>query len=90
MGDPLEQGKLLLDKIRTFVRILRNSPSEIVTATLAALFFLAATAVLGNEFIKAILPPSTLQLLRIGFFAISGCLALWTVFQSLRLLSLCT
>jgi hypothetical protein len=81
MADPLEQGRLLVDKIRTFVGIVRHSPSEIVTATLAVLFFLAATVVLGNEFVKAVLPPSALEPLRIGCFAISGFLAVWTVFR---------
>lgn len=60
MDDPLEQGKVLVDKIRAFVGILRNSPTEVVTATLAFLSLLAATVVLGNEFVKELVPPSML------------------------------
>jgi hypothetical protein len=81
MGDSLEQGKIAGEKIRTFIGLFRNSSTEIVTATLAVLFFSAATVVLGNEFVRAVLAPSALEPLRIGCYAISGFLALWTGFR---------
>ena len=81
MGDPFEQGRLLVEKIRTFLDLLRNSPTEIVTATLAALSFSSATFVLGNEFVKTLLPSLALEILRIGLFAVSGLLAAWTIFR---------
>src|SRR5271166_1215347 len=81
MDDPLEQGKWLVEKIRTFVGIFRNSPTEIVTATFAVICFSAATFLLGQETVKAILPSQLLGEVQIGLFAIGGLLIAWTVFR---------
>jgi Leucine-rich repeat (LRR) protein len=81
MGDPLEQARLLVEKIRTFIGILRNSPTEIVTATLAALCLSAATFLLGHEFVKALLPPYALEPIRIAFFAVGTFFVAWTFFR---------
>jgi hypothetical protein len=77
MGDLLEQGKIAGEKIRTFIGLFRNSSTEIVTATLAVLFFSAVTVVLGNEFVKAVLAPSALEPLRIGCYTQSAAFSLF-------------
>jgi tellurite resistance protein TehA-like permease len=81
MDDPLEQGKLLVEKIRTFVGIFRNSPTEIVTAALSAFCFSAATFVLGNEFVKTLFPSRALETFQIALFTVGTFLLAWTVFR---------
>jgi hypothetical protein len=80
MADYLEQGRSLVEKIRTLVGTLRNSPAEIVTAALAAVCFSAAALVLGNEAVKAFVP-FRLEILRDALYAIGALLVAWTVFR---------
>jgi hypothetical protein len=79
--DPLESGKWLIERVRTLVGIFRNSPTELIAGTLAAFCFWAATLGLANEFVKPLVPPHLLEIIRYGLFALGGLLLAWAAFR---------